>query len=250
MKKYALLLIITLLALPQTTLSASNPYTIRALLEPIKEAVISSEMDGRIIHMPFKAGDTFKKGERLVAFDCALQKAQRQVAHTDLKSARNKLTNLKQLGQLESAGVLDILLAKNDVEHARAVIHVNTIAIKRCTIHTPFAGRVVATHANVYEYVKTGTPLIEILNHKKWQITLVAPSTWLPHLKKGAPFAIVFDETKTRLSAKIKQIGAKIDPVSQTIKVYGTFKKIPENLTAGMSGAADFSSLFPTSITP
>jgi hypothetical protein len=48
------------------------------------------------------------------------------------------------------------------------------------------------------------------------------------------------DETGLRYSAVVADIGANVDPASQTVKVKGLFRAKPDNVLAGMSGIASF----------
>jgi len=41
----------------------------------------------------------------------------------------------------------------------------------------------------------------------------------------------------------VQDIGANVDPASQTVKVKGLFRTQPSNVLAGMSGAALFTGL-------
>ena len=53
-----------------------NEESIRGLVKPQKRAVISSEIPAKILSIPFKDGESFKKGETLVKFDCSLYQAE------------------------------------------------------------------------------------------------------------------------------------------------------------------------------
>ena len=52
--------------------------TTRALVSSDEQAILYSEIDGRIIEIPLKMGQKFSKGETLIAFDCNLLEAQHQ----------------------------------------------------------------------------------------------------------------------------------------------------------------------------
>ena len=67
------------------------------------------------------------------------------------------------------------------------------------------------------------------------------PSKWLSWLTIGLPFDVHVIETDDKHAAKIDRIGAKIDPVSQSLKVIGSIDNSEKNLKPGMSGHAQFS---------
>lgn len=62
------------------------------------------------------------------------------------------------------------------------------------------------------------------------------PSRWLVWLKPGHSFQVAIDETGKTYPAKVQRIGARVDPVSQSVKLSAAIDgKFPE-LIAGMSG--------------
>jgi membrane fusion protein, multidrug efflux system len=61
----------------------------------------------------------------------------------------------------------------------------------------------------------------------------------LPQLKTGKAFKVTLDETAKTYQAQIIRIGGRVDPVSQTIKVYGRIADNSVELLPGMSGAIE-----------
>jgi multidrug efflux pump subunit AcrA (membrane-fusion protein) len=86
------------------------------------------------------------------------------------------------------------------------------------------------------QYVQAGQPLLDIIDDSVLELEFLVPSRWLAWLRPGGLFQVTIDETGKTYPAKFTRIGARVDPVSQSVKVaaavYGRF---PE-LMAGMSG--------------
>jgi hypothetical protein len=57
-------------------------------------------------------------------------------------------------------------------------------------------------------------------------------------LKPGYGLAVRTDETDKTYPAAITRVGGRVDPVSQTIKVFGEIRGEAAELMAGMSGRA------------
>lgn len=218
--------------------SLASPQA-RALIEARQQAVLSAELAGKIIEFPFQDGQVFNQGDLLVAFDCRSYIAQLAVESSGLVGAQKKLTNTERLYKLGSAAKLDIDLAKADVQRMQGLQQQAKVLTQKCEIKAPFSGKVVDRHVRVHESVSPGDPLIEILNHEVLEIKLVVPSVWLKWLKVGDKFQVKIDETGYIFDADIARIGARIDPVSQTIKVIGRTGN-DRNLIPGMSGNALF----------
>lgn len=213
---------------------------VRGLIKPVEKAVISSQLSAKIDKIPFKAGDQFKKGETLVDFDCGLYRADLTSKEAAFKAKKNVYENKKELLALNAMSDIDVEIAKSEMEVARAERSISAIKVKQCVIKAPYDGRVIEVSVNEHENVNTDTELLAILNDKLIEIELIIPSTWLTWLNKGEAFQFMIDETGETVEAEVNKIGAVVDPVSQTIKLNGKFKKQPERVLSGMSGTAQF----------
>lgn len=218
---------------------STSTFQARALIEAQQQAILSAELAGKVIKFPFQDGQIFKQGDLLVAFDCRSYMAQLAVESSGLLGAEKKLANTERLYKLGSAAKLDLDLAKADVQRMQGLQQKAKVLTQKCVIKAPFSGKVVDRHVRVHESVSAGDPLIEVLNHEVLEIQLVIPSAWLKWLKVGDAFQVKIDETGYVFDAQIARIGARIDPVSQTIKVMGRTEN-DENLIPGMSGNALF----------
>jgi membrane fusion protein (multidrug efflux system) len=104
---------------------------------------------------------------------------------------------------------------------------------------SPFNGITVEQKAQEFQYATPGQPLLEVLDDRSLEIELIAPPRWLGWLKAGYGFAVQIDETDKTYPAEITRVGGRVDPVSQTIKVFGEIKGDAPELMAGMSGRAN-----------
>lgn len=86
------------------------------------------------------------------------------------------------------------------------------------------------------QYVQPGQALLDILDDSVLELEFLVPSSWLGWLRVGSSFQVEIDETRKSYPAKFIRIGARVDPVSQSVKVAAAIDgKFPE-LIAGMSG--------------
>lgn len=214
--------------------------TVRTLLEPVQSAIISSEMTGKITRIHKKDGQTFKKGDRLVTFECRSNEIEHTRLKAKLNSAKLIYENALQLESLNSIGELDVGLAEADTRIAEAEIAVAAYNVSRCAINAPFSGRVIELARKPHEWIDIGEPLMEIFNDKNYTLKMLIPSNWLVWLKVGTPFTVSIDETGKTYDAKITTIGAKIDPVSRSVTVRGKITNKDKNFIHSMSGNAVF----------
>ncbi len=213
---------------------------IRGLVKPVTSATLSSEILGRITKLPFHMGDAFKKGNALVQFDCSLHNAELAASRAELDAEKKKHENNLQLLALNAISKIEVDISATNVKKADAEKQIALVRVRRCVIKAPYDGRVIETLVNEHESVGPDQPLLSILSDKQLEIELIVPSGWLTWLKKGVEFHFLIDETGRSHQAKVAQLGASVDPVSQTIRVKGQFQSDINEVLSGMSGTAKF----------
>lgn len=254
-RRSALLLALGLLALPLTpspwadelllapltpSATQSSERQVRGVLRARHQAVLSSELPGRIVEMPFSDGQDFNKGDVLVRFDCSAYQAQLNAAQAAVRATREELNHKKQLAALNSVGRFEVALAEARQAQTLAETQVYQVQVKRCSVIAPFNGRVVQRRAQPHESVANGAPLLEVVDNGTLEIYLLVPSAWLGRLEPGQTFDFIPDETGKPIRATVKRLGARIDEGSQTLLLIGSLPEDAKGLLAGMSGTAQF----------
>lgn len=208
---------------------------IRAQLMPRRYTTIAAEIGAKVSGIAAEGG-AFRAGQVLVSFDCSLQKAQLEKAQAELEGAEQTLQANLRLEQLNSVGQLELDLSKSGVNKAKAEVGAHRAVLAKCQVPAPFAGRVAEQKVREQQYVQAGQPLLDILDDSVLELEFLVPSVWLRWLKVGGTFEVQIDETRKTYPAKFTRIGARVDPVSQSVKVAAAISgKFPE-LMAGMSG--------------
>ncbi len=216
--------------------SAMARQDIRAQLMPRRYTTIAAEIGAKVSGIPVGEGGAFRAGQVLVQFDCSLQRAQLEKADAELEGAEQTLKSNLRLEQLNSVGQLELDLSKSAANKARAEVGANKAVLAKCQVAAPFAGRIAEQKVREQQFVQPGQVLLDILDDSVLELEFLVPSVWLRWLKVGSAFDVQIDETRKSYPARFTRIGARVDPVSQSVKVaaaiYGRF---PE-LMAGMSG--------------
>jgi RND family efflux transporter MFP subunit len=209
---------------------------IRAQLMPRRYTTIAAEIGAKISAITVLEGSAFQRGQTLVSFDCSLQQAQLQKAQAELDGAQQTLKSNLRLEELNSVGQLELDLSKSAVAKAKAELGGNQAVLYKCQIAAPFSGRVAEQKAREQQYVQPGQPLLDIIDDSVLELEFLVPSVWLSWLKVGGALRVQIDETRKTYPAKFIRIGARVDPVSQSVKVVAAISgRFPE-LMAGMSG--------------
>lgn len=209
---------------------------IRAQLMPRRYTTLAAEIGAKISHLPVAEGGAFRAGQILVSFDCSVPQAQLQKAQAELDGAQQTFQANQRLAELNSVGQLDLDLSRAAVGKARAEVNAQRAVLAKCSVTAPYAGRVAEQKAREQQFVQPGQALMDILDDSVLELEFLVPSSWLGWLRVGSAFQVEIDETHKTYPAKFIRIGARVDPVSQSIKVAAAIDgKFPE-LIAGMSG--------------
>jgi len=209
---------------------------IRAQLAPHRYTTLAAEIGAKVSRLPVQEGGRFQAGQALVGFDCSLQQAQLSKARAALTGAEKTWGGNKRLAELNSIGKVELDVSEAEVLKNQAEVAAMQTMLGKCSISAPFSGRVAEQKVREQQYVQPGQALMDILDDSVLEIEFLVPSKWLAWIKPGYRFQVGIDETRKGYPAKVQRIGARIDPVSQSIKVVATIDgRFPE-LIAGMSG--------------
>ena len=224
-------------AAPATvTKSTIDRQEIRAQLTPQRFTTLAAEIGARINRLSAKEGSSFKAGQMLIGFDCSIQAAQHQRARAALTGAETTLSANKRLTELGSIGKVEVEVSQAEVGKARAEISSTGAMLGKCQINAPFSGRIADLRVREGQYVQPGQALMEILDDSVLELEFLVPSKWLAWLAVGYGFQVKIDETGKTYPAKVLRIGARVDPVSQSIKLVAAIDGRFPDLISGMSG--------------
>ncbi len=223
-----------------SSLAIDREGRIRTQLGSRNSVTLSAELAARISSLPLRDGDSFRTGQALVGFDCALYQSQLHKAEAATEAATAMVRSNQRLLELNSIGAYELEQAQARLKEAQAEVASSRILVSRCTIAAPFTGRVAKRHVAAHQYVTPGNALLDIIETSQLELQMIVPSKWLAWLKPGAVLTVQVDELGKSYPAKVQRLGAQIDPVSQSIAVVGVIDGNQPGLLAGMSGWAVF----------
>ncbi|QGZ65790.1 efflux RND transporter periplasmic adaptor subunit [Paraburkholderia acidisoli] len=230
-------------AAPRPPVSADDPAgaggarrEIRAQLKPLHYTTLAAEIGARIRALPVSEGGRFRQGQPLVNFDCSLQQAQVNKARAAVDAANTTWQANQRLNELKSVSTVELNVSHADLAKAQADLAAEAAVVRKCTIVAPFPGRVATQKVREDQFVQPGQALLDIIDDSSLDLEFLVPSRWLIWMKPDQHFQVQIDETGKTYPARIKQIGASVDPVSQSIKVTAVIDGHFPELMAGMSG--------------
>ena len=208
----------------------------RAQLSAHRYTTLSAEMGAKIKRLPVREGERFEQGQLLIEFDCVLQSAQLDKARAQLDGAQNTWRGNQRLAELNAVGRVELQNSEAEVNKARADVAYLQATLEKCKVNAPFPGQVAEQKAREEQFVQPGQALLDILDDSQLELEFILPSRWLTWLKPGYKFRARIDDTGKTYPVKLLRLGARADPVSQTVKAVAVIDgRFPE-LIAGMSG--------------
>ena len=211
----------------------------RGVVRPADRATLAIEFSATVRRIAFREGETFRKGETLIEFDCRKQKAEFDSASAQHREMQLTLDNNIYLRRRGAIGNYEIEVSRARVAKAAADAEALKLRLEQCHIEAPFPGSVVELGVQQYDMPAPGKPFLKIIKSGSPEIELIVPSNWLVWLRIGDEFDFSIEETAKSYPATIKRIATEVDPVSQTVKIFGALEHA-EGVLAGMSGTAKF----------
>jgi membrane fusion protein (multidrug efflux system) len=221
---------------PPAKLAPSDAPELRAQLTPRRYTTLAAEIGARIQRLAVTEGSTIKAGQLLIGFDCSMQQAQLDRAQAGLGAAEKQLATQRRLAELSATGKQELDQAEAEVGKTRAELSQIKVQLGKCNVVAPFNGRVAEQKVREQQYVQPGQALLEVLDDSVLEVEFIMPSRWLSQVSVGSEVRIAVDETGKDYPAKVLRLGARVDPVSQSIKVVAAIAGRPSELIAGMSG--------------
>ncbi len=209
---------------------------LRGLLVASQEAVLSSELAGRVLEIRHEIRQKFKKGEVLVRFHCPDREARLQKAKAQLGAINKRLSVHRKLVELRSTSLLEVELIEAEQLGAEAEVAIQQAEVGQCTLMAPFSGRIADRLVKPFESVNQGQPLLDIVGETPFEIHVLLPSNLLSGIKVGTPITVDLDETGLSYTAHISNLGGRINPAGQTVRVIAKMERFQEELLPGMSG--------------
>lgn len=219
-----------------TAAGALDQREIRAQLTPRRFTTLAAEISAKVSRLPVVEGGRFRAGETLVTFDCVLPQAQMNKARAAMDAAYKTWAANRRLNELNSVGKVELDVSAAEATKAKAEVAAQAALLSKCGIAAPYAGRVAEQKVREQQYVQAGQPLLEILDDSALELEFIVPSKWLTWIRQDQGFKVAIDETGKTYPAKVQRIGARVDPVSQSVKLSAVIDGRFAELMAGMSG--------------
>jgi RND family efflux transporter MFP subunit len=219
-----------------------SQYSYLGTFEPNKQAMVSSEGQGKVLSVEFEEGDVVKKGSVLAKLDDEMLRLQLQTVEVNLDGQRKDEQRYRILAEQNAAP--DIQLEKVELAIKGLEIQKAQILkqIKGCTIISPFNGIITKKMIDLGSVIGAGTPVAEITDITLLKLAVNIPERDINKFKEGQKVDVTADiKPDEIITGTIKTISPQADK-THNVKVQIEIKNNSNELKAGMFATANLAS--------
>ncbi len=202
-------------------------------LKPFQEVVISPEVDGIIRKLNVDEGSSVSKGMVLAEINETDYRLDLERAEAALKQAEATLTNVKveytrkealYKEQLVTQQQFDdvttrVTLATGDVDRARAALSLARERYSRSRVRAPMAGAVREKRVTAGDFVRTGTPMLWIVQSNPIKLSFSVPEKDISSLKLGQEVDFRVDSFPGKtFTGRLMSIYPSLDEKTRTLQ--------------------------------
>lgn len=191
-------------------------------LRPVQGVTLQAELPGviRVIHV--ENGAEVKKGDLLVEYDIASERADLTAAEARLRLAKVNLDRIKGLLTQRTVAQSEFDSASAAYDEAVATLANMRAVLDRKLIRAPFDGRVGIRFVNPGQAVAAGDNLLPVQDTDPIYVEFDVPQTRLAEIQVGYTVRVMTDGLASPASGTITAINPLVSETTRSARVQGT----------------------------
>lgn len=175
----------------------AQTVAVEATVEAVKQATLGSQVAGRIVELPVKAGDTVRAGQVLARIDARAADAAVAASRSQLAEAEANLANAKRVHERNKALAAQKFVSQAAVDQSESAYqaalaqveavraNAGSAAVARdwTTIVAPYAGVVGETLAEMGDMATPGKPIVTVFDPREMRAVASVPQATLAKAK-------------------------------------------------------------------
>jgi RND family efflux transporter MFP subunit len=224
---------VTTASLDMLAVSASRDAP--AEVVSLNRAMLSAELNARIVAVRAEVGDRVAVGDVLVELDCrdyiaraeqaaaTLAALEAQIDFADYRSKRARTLSernaVAEEALRERETTLQRLVAERDGQ--RAALGTARLQVERCMVRAPFSAAIVARPAQLGALAAPGTPLVELLDVESVEVRARVRRGLIDSLDNAAE--VLFNDGRGDFALERRAILPDVDPRGDSVELRLTF---------------------------
>lgn len=216
-------------------LNAAERPTVKAVLFPFREAIVSARVDSALLPYKVKIGEPFQAGAVLAALDDSRYAIEVKRAAGQYEFAKATFADKKELRAKNFTSDYELKKAEFDFQMAETSLSDAKLNLSFCTITAPFAGKIVEITTREYETTRPGQPLFKIIDDNQLLAVLNVPLGNKKLTTPGSPVSIQISDALTA-KGKVYEVTPQADNRTETVRIRVLIDNKDGKFTAGMTG--------------
>lgn len=232
---------------------AAEPVSLIGEVAPLREAVVASEVEGRVAELLVDEGDEVRAGNVLARLDTTTaeldldasraQRAEAQARLVRFESEVRRMSDLRERGAV-SEREYELAIADRDAQ-SQMVTRITSEAarleelIERAEIRAPFGGQVAEVHAEIGEWSARGGDVVTLVDLSEVEVTVNAPERYVAEVdqarREGVSVPVRFDAINEEFAGTVKAIIPRANSQARTFPVVVVVANPEGRIRAGMS---------------
>ena len=205
-------------------------------IEADEAITIVSEIDGRVISIPFREGDYLSRGALIAQLDTAQLGAELRRARAVRDQRQASYDRIRSVVEQQAGAPQDLDDAAAALAVAEAELALARSRFDKTRITVPFAGMVGARRVSVGAFLRAGQPITDLADIDELRINFSAPERFLGQLRRGAAVTVSTPAFPgMELDGEIIVIEPLLDPETRSARVVARIRNSERRFRPGMS---------------
>ncbi len=212
-----------------------------ALVEAVREATVSAQINGRIVKIYYDVDDYVEKGAVLLRFRDTEVRARFEAAKAAYDEARTAHARVKELFAKNLVSKSQMDKAEARLKAAKARLDEARENLANTQVRAPYSGIVVKRHVEVGELARVGQPLFTGISLEELRATANVPEDIINVVRRNKTARVILDRADNRsVPAESVTISPYADPATHTFNVRVNLPKGDYHIYPGMFAKVAF----------
>ena len=204
-------------------------------VEAVQSIQLRPEVEGRIVEVLFRDGQTVEANAPLFRVDDAELRAQVARAEADRDLATQGLARQRQLMESQSSTTSELERAEATARSAQASLDLLKLRLDRTVVRAPFAGMTGARLVSVGDFVTSQTQLVMLQTVSPMRVTIDVPERYAEALRTGLRITFTVAALRSReFAGTVDFVNPVVRLPARTIVVRGVVPNPRGELQPGM----------------
>lgn len=205
-------------------------------VEASEAITVVSEIDGRVVDLPFREGDFIEKEGLLAQLDDAQLRAEEDRAEALRAQGKSTYDRVKSVVDQGAGSAQDLDDAAAALKVAEANLALARARLSKTRIVAPFGGNAGARRVSPGAFLRPGQPITDLANLDELRVNFSAPERYLSQLRRGAEVTVSTTAYPGyELRGRIDVVEPVLDPATRSARIVARLRNPGGKLRPGMS---------------